>query len=335
MTGPRPLVEVHDLGKTFRPMPRWARAFTRSPVAAPVRALDGVSLTVAAGEVCAVAGRNGAGKSTLFRILTGLVTPTNGWARICGRDVATDGGHVRRLIGFVPGDARSLSLHLTPREILRFRGRLHGLPVSCLDARIDDVLGLVDLTAQATRVGFALSSGMRARLQVACALLHRPPVLVLDEPTASIDPVASYSLLETIRRLAREEQLAVLLSTHRPDEIEALAGYVALLDHGRLIHLGDLEGLRAGREAPMIELTFAAPAAADAAATTVRALAGVDHVSVHGAEVTVTTTLTAGQILGALDGSLTAVDTVRRRRPPVRDLLAGVLHRDEVSTWEG
>ncbi len=329
-----PLVEVHNLGKTFRPLPGWARAFTRSPVAAPVRALDAVSLTVAPGQVCALAGRNGAGKSTLFRILAGLVSPTDGWARICGHDVTSDGAAVRRLIGFVPGDARSLSLHLTPRENLTIRGRLHSIPAVQLTARIEEVLALVDLAEQGDRVGFALSSGMRARLQVACAVLHQPPVLILDEPTASIDPLASYSLLETIRRLARELRLAVLFSTHRADEIEALAAYVALLDQGRLVHLGHLDGLRTYEGSPTIELTFDGAAAARAAAATLGALAGVECVRVQDASIAVTTTLRAGQLLASLDGALVSIDAVQRRRLPVRDLLASVLRTGEVTAWE-
>jgi ABC-2 type transport system ATP-binding protein len=330
-----PAVEVHALGKTFRPLPQWARAFVRSPITEPVRALDGVSLTVAAGEVCAVAGRNGAGKSTLFRILTGLVTPSEGWARICGHDVTTDGYEVRRRIGFVPGDDRSLSLHLTPRENLTFRGRLHGVAKSQLPGRIDEVLALVGLVEQRDRVGFALSSGMRARLQLACALLHQPPVLVLDEPTASIDPVASYALLETIRQLARQQQLAVMLSTHRADEIEALAANVALLDRGRLVHLGDLDQLRSRHEPPTVALTFDRPGAAAAAAGHIHALPGVEVVGVRDTTVTLATSLSTGQILASLDGQLAAVDSAQRGRLPVRDLLARALRSEDATGWDG
>lgn len=335
MSQANPAVEVHGLGKTFLPLPRWARAFTRSPVTRPVRALDGISLTVAAGQVCAVAGRNGAGKSTLFRVLTGLVTPTEGWARVCGHDVVAGGRDVRRLIGFVPGDDRSLTLQLTPREILTVRARLHGLSGPGLRARVDDVLALVDLVGESSRMGFALSSGMRARLQLACALLHQPPVLVLDEPTASIDPVAASSLLETIRQLAREQRLAVLLSTHRADEIEALSDNVALLDRGRLVHIGNLDELRVRHEPPVVELTFDRPEAAVRAANGLRALAGVDLVSVDGARLDVTTALTLGRILSALDGALGSVDAVQRRRLPLRTLLAEVLRGEEAPAWEG
>lgn len=326
------LVEVHGLGKTFLPLPRWARAFTRSPITRPVRALDGVSLRVSASEILAVAGRNGAGKSTLFRILTGLVTPTEGWARVCDYDAVKEAGSARPLIGFVPGDDRSLSLHLTTRENLKFRGRLHRLAAGRLNARIDEVLDVVDLTEQADNTGFALSSGMRARLQLACALLHEPPVLILDEPTASVDPVASHSLLETIRRLAREQQLAVLLSTHRADEIEALSDNVVLLDHGRVLHLGPLDLLRARHESGIVELTFDRTAAAQLAAGRLAALDGVDRVGVHGASVTLATSLSAGQLLTSLDGALGAVDAVQHHRLAVRDLLATVLADDATTS---
>jgi len=260
------------------------------------------------------------------------VSPTEGWSRVCGHDVVSKGDEVRRLIGFVPGDDRSLSLHLTARENLIFRGRLHRLTPSRLRVRIDEVLSLVGLTEQADRTGFALSSGMRARLQLACAVLHQPPVLILDEPTASIDPVASYSLLETIQRMAREDRLAVLLSTHRADEIEALSTNVALLDRGHLLHVGDLDELRVHHER-VIELAFDGPAAAHLAAGHLRALAGVDRVTMHGASVELTTMLSAGQLLTSLDGALGAVEAVRARRLPVRELLATVL-TEEPGAWE-
>jgi ABC-2 type transport system ATP-binding protein len=173
---------------------------------------------------------------------------------------------------------------------------------------------------------------MRARLQLACAVLHQPPVLILDEPTASIDPVASYSLIETIQRLAREDQLAVLLSTHRADEIEALSANVALLDRGRLIHVGDLDELRARHEG-VVELAFDGPAAARIAASHLRALPGVDSVTTHGASVELTTTLSAGRLLTSLDGALGSVEAVSGRPLPVRELLAAVL-AEEAGAWE-
>src|SRR5438552_16264465 len=129
------------------------------------------------------------------------------------------------------GADRTLWLRQTCEQNLEFRGRLQGLHGDALRVRIKDALDAVGLSDVADRVGFALSSGMRARLQLACALLHEPPVLILDEPTGTVDPVGSFELLEMIRRVTTERRLAVLFSTHRVDEIEALGEKAILLHH--------------------------------------------------------------------------------------------------------
>ena len=201
----RAVVEVRDLTKVYLPSPAWMRIFLRTQVRVAVRALDSISLHVEGGQICAIAGPNGAGKTTLFKILTGLLAPTSGSAAVLGIDATRESPQLRRVVGFMSGEDRSLWLRLTCVQNLEFRGRLQGLRSEELRARIADVLDAVGLGDVGDRVGFALSAGMRARLQLACALLHQPPVLILDEPTGSVDPVGSFELLEMIRPAVQQD----------------------------------------------------------------------------------------------------------------------------------
>ncbi len=300
----------------------WLRFLLRSAITDPVVALDDVNFEVMPGEICAVVGPNGAGKSTLFRVLTGLTTPTKGSATILGIDVVKESTSIRRMIGFMPSDERTLYLRHTCRENLRFHGRLQGMRLRETLARVDETLEQVGLAHAADRVGFALSAGMRARLQLARALFHRPKVLILDEPTGSVDPVGSYKLVQLIDRLAREEQLSVLLSSHRLDEIEALHDHVILLDAGKLVYNGDLDDLRQISQRPRIELTFESPAEAAAAGTLLSSVSDVDTLTVDGVVVRLFTELGTGRLLSILNGSLSTVRSVQESKISLRELLA-------------
>jgi ABC-2 type transport system ATP-binding protein len=217
------------------------RLLVRSASLVPVTALDDVTFSLAAGEICAVIGPNGAGKSTLFRILTGLTTPSAGTARVLGMDPVTDAHRIRRQVGFMPAEDRTLFLRHTCRENLRFHGRLQGIDESTLKQRIDDVLDLVGLGEAKDRTGFALSSGMRSRLMLARALVHEPKVLILDEPTGAVDPIGAHEFLELIIKITIERGTATLISSHRLEEIDALRDNVLLLDRGRVVMSGHLE----------------------------------------------------------------------------------------------
>jgi ABC-2 type transport system ATP-binding protein len=326
-TTPAPVIEVRELSKVYLPTPAWARVFMRSQVTAPVRALDDVSLTVNRGAISVIAGANGAGKSTLFRILTGLLEPSSGLVRVGGSDPVTNSVEVRRMLGYVPGDDRSLYLRHSCRENLLFRTRLHGFGPAERRARTDEVLELVDLGHAADRAGFALSAGMRARLQLAGALLHRPPVLVLDEPTGAIDPVGSYELLEMVRRLTREVGLTVLLSTHRVDEIEAFGEDIVLLHQGRIRYHGDLAGLRSD-STRRIRLVFANMEAAESAAERLNGWKGAAPPKVTGTALVVSDAPSLGAVLSALRGSVSEVVSLEEVRAPLRQTLADLL-RDE------
>lgn len=237
-------VTADQLVKIYEPTPRWMRALVKTPSKASVTALDGVVFSVPPGQVCAVIGPNGAGKSTLFRILTGLTTPTSGHATVLGMDPVVDAHLIRRSVGFMPAEERTLFLRHTCRENLRFHGRLQGLDKSELATRIEEVLQIVGLWGARDRAGFALSSGMRARLMLARAILHEPRVLILDEPTASIDPIGAHNFLELIIKITEEQGTATLISSHRLEEIDALRDNVLLLDRGRVVFWGNLDHVR-------------------------------------------------------------------------------------------
>ncbi len=249
------VASVRNLGKVFHPSPAWMKILLKSAIDEPVVALDDVSFELQRGEACVVVGPNGAGKSTLFRILTGLTTPSTGEATILGRSI-TEGRRVRALIGYMPAEDRNLMLRHTCVQNLEFRGRLQGIPASELGDRARTTLDMVGIGHAADRAATSLSTGMKARLQLAAALLHRPDFLILDEPTSAVDPVGAHELLTLIEELTASEGLTVLLSSHRLEEIDALSNKVIFLDHGRVIHYGNLAQLRSLWEAPRYRLEF-------------------------------------------------------------------------------
>jgi ABC-2 type transport system ATP-binding protein len=325
-----PVVEVRGLTKVYLPSPRWMRFFLRTQIHEPVVALDEVSIRFDGGQICAVAGPNGAGKTTLFKILTGLLAPTSGSAVVVGIDATRQSPELRRVVGFMSGDDRSLWLRLTSVQNLEFRGRLQGLRGNALQARIDDVLGAVGLGDQRETVGFALSSGMRARLQLACALLHEPPVLILDEPTGTVDPVGSFELLQMIRRVTEERKLAVLFSTHRVDEIEALGEKVVLLHRGHVIHVGPLDRLRRTLERQVVTFEFVNPDAARNAADRLAGSHETEVIERAESSLTVATSGRIGELLERIGDAAPAITSLNERRVPLREVLAEALaEKDE------
>lgn len=329
-----PLVRVEALTKVYEPSPFWLRFLLRSAVTEPVTALDDVSLTLGVGTICAVVGPNGAGKSTLFRVLTGLTTPTSGRVTIGDLDVERDGLAARRVIGFVPSGDQTLYLRLTCAENLRFHGRLHGMSERNLERRVRASLDRVGLGNVADRVGFALSAGMRARLQLARAIMHRPRLLILDEPTAAVDPVGSYELLEHIKDIVREDGASVLLSSHRLEEIESLHDQVVLLYGGRIVYQGDLDVFRDRYSKPHLRLEFSDPAASSSAASLLAALPGIEIVREGGLEVEIITKLALGSVVEALSsGPLARLRAASKEALPLRDLLQEVLSGEPGRVW--
>lgn len=321
-----PVVQVTDLRKVYVPSPGWLRLLLRTSVREPVVALDGISLTVEKGEICTILGPNGAGKSTLFRVLTGLTSPTSGRASILGFDVSTQSSSVRSRIGFSPaGEERTLLLRFTCRENLAFHGRLQGIPNKDLQERIAQSLELVGLEHAADRVGFALSSGMLARLMLARAILHEPPVLILDEPTAAIDPIGAYRLLNLIKEIAAERGMAVLLSSHRLDEVELLDTNVVLLDNGSIRYVGSLSEMRAQWDRPRVEVTFETASDATLVASILRERGKAQLVEMQGESIILESDMTVGRLLALANGQIERITSVREVRMGLTELLAKVL----------
>jgi len=196
-----------------------------------VEALGGVSLSIEPGEIFALLGPNGAGKTTWISIVCGLATATSGTARVYGHDVVADAMAARRIVGLVPQEV-NFDPFFTSREVLRFQMGYFGVPPS--EARIDELLAAMALTEKADVTSRELSGGMRRRLLIAKALVHRPRVAFLDEPTAGVDIALRKDLWAYVRRL-RAEGTTIVLTTHYLEEAEELADRVAVIDRGTLI----------------------------------------------------------------------------------------------------
>src|SRR5512140_1592631 len=204
-----------------------------------VQALAGVDLTVHQGEFFGLLGPNGAGKTTLISILAGLTLADSGSARILGHDVVTDYRAARRLLGVVPQEL-VFDPFFTVRETLRIQAGYFGLRHA--DDWIDEILAHLDLTAKADANMRALSGGMKRRVLVGQALVHKPPVIVLDEPTAGVDVELRQSLWAFIRKLNRDGH-TIILTTHYLEEAEALCGRIAMLKAGRVVALDTTRNL--------------------------------------------------------------------------------------------
>ncbi|MDP8971486.1 MAG: ABC transporter ATP-binding protein [Actinomycetota bacterium] len=310
------------------------RFLLRTNILEPITALADVNLEVHPGQVCAVVGPNGAGKTTMFRILTGLTTPTAGTATVLGLDAHHESDAVRRVIGWMPAEDRSLFMRLNCNENLYFHGRLHGIARSQLKERIPTLLDAVGLGQRGASSVFSLSAGMRARLQLARALLPQPKLLILDEPTAAIDPMAAHGLLSLIVDLVRDHRLAALISSHRLEEIEALHSHVVLLDKGRVRHQGDLDELRRKWDRPDMEIEFDDPQTARRAAELLIGHATVVPTKDACIRCSVADGVTTGHVLRELSPVLPAIRHVRELPIPLRDLLAQVYRREPLLTGE-
>jgi ABC-2 type transport system ATP-binding protein len=236
-------IETSDLTKRFGRGSLLTRIAGRAARRESVTALDGVTVSVAAGDVCALVGHNGSGKSTMLRVLASLVLPDGGSARVAGHDVVADDVAVRRRTALVVADDRSFSLRLTGRENLEFFAGLHGAP----HAAVGESLTRVALDDAADDVYATYSSGMRQRLALARGLLGQPSVLLLDEPFRALDEVSSDSLRGVIAD-ATSEGITVLVATHHTDELAGLCDQVVELVDGRVTYDGDLPGWRPARE---------------------------------------------------------------------------------------
>ncbi|MBT1073852.1 ABC transporter ATP-binding protein [Geobacter grbiciae] len=204
-------------------------------------AVDSFSLEVARGTIFALLGPNGAGKTTIIRILTTLLRPDAGTALVEGFDVRQQGKEVRRLIGVVPQD-NNLDRYLTARENLVMQARLHGMGVAETNKRVDELLDLVGLTGRRNDFPDTFSGGMQRRLVVARALVHRPRVLFLDEPTTGLDPQSRRAVWNYVDSL--KDSMTIFLTTHYMDEADALCDRIVIMDHGRMLVDGSAARLK-------------------------------------------------------------------------------------------
>ncbi|MBL8176866.1 MAG: ABC transporter ATP-binding protein [Bryobacterales bacterium] len=223
-------------------------------------AVHSVSLRAGGGEVFGLLGPNGAGKTTTIHCIGGLLTPTSGHIRVNGHDVVREGAKARASLGVAPQEI-ALYEELSAKENLEFWGVAQGLASSDLRARIPEVLEQVGLLDRAKDPVKNFSGGMKRRMNFACGIVHRPKVLLLDEPTAGVDPQSRVRILELVRAQAREGA-CVLYTTHYMEEAEALCDRLAIVDHGRLIAQGTLGELRAMlAEKDLVRLAGSFPAA--------------------------------------------------------------------------
>ena len=251
-------ISISNLSKTY-PVPfRRLRAFFRRPVKDPVEALRNVSFEVEPGEIFGLIGRNGAGKTTLTKIVATLVQPTTGSVSVNGHDSVSDDEHVRRQIGLSTAEERSFYWRLTSEQNLMFFARLHGLSDRIAKQRIKDAFSKLELDEVARRRFGELSTGNKQRLAVARALLADPPVLLLDEPTRSLDPLAAARMRDLIRSLAEQDPpITILFTSHNLAEVETLCARVAIISRGRIRAIDtprNLRDLTSGSETVQITL---------------------------------------------------------------------------------
>jgi len=243
-------------------------------------AVSDVTFSVREGEILGFLGPNGAGKTTTMRVLTGFLPPSSGTARIAGHDIVRESRQARASLGYLPESA-ALYGEMRVREYLRFRARLEGVTGPEVNRRVDDAIGRCLIEEVADRKVENLSKGYRQRTALAGALVHRPPVLILDEPTVGLDPAQIIRIRETIRALGRER--AVLLSTHILPEVDAVCDRVLIIDRGRIVAEGTPEELRrklAGT--PTLRVAFRGDVPAAAALEALSGVTSVEDVPAEG-----------------------------------------------------
>ena len=198
-----------------------------------LKAVDDISIKVENGEIFGFLGPNGAGKSTTIMILTTLLKPTSGTAHVVGYDVVLQAKKVREMIGYVQQDS-TVDEYLTGRENLEMQARLNHIQKDLVKSRIDEILDLVELSDRQHDCVNAYSGGMRKRLDIAGGLLHRPKVLFLDEPTLGLDIQTRYKIWEYIKKIHKEYEMSIFLTTHYMEEADRLCDNISIIDHGKI-----------------------------------------------------------------------------------------------------
>ncbi|MEA3441395.1 MAG: ATP-binding cassette domain-containing protein [Chloroflexota bacterium] len=205
-------------------------------------AVKGISFTVDEGEIFGLLGPNGAGKTQTISMLTGVIEPTSGSAKIGGYDIHTDMDEVKKINGLVPQDL-ALYPTLSARSNLNFFGRIYGLGGKELKERVADVLNVVALTERADQAIEKYSGGMKRRVNIAAGLVHQPRLLFLDEPTVGVDPQSRNQIFESVQQLNRERDMSIIYTSHYMEEVELLCNRVAIIDEGEIIALDTIKNL--------------------------------------------------------------------------------------------
>ena len=237
------MIDVHDLYKTYD-----------DPDGGVIAAVAGASFSCRAGEIYGLLGPNGAGKTTALRCLATILTPTAGGATVAGHDLVGDPPAVRRRIGFLSAST-GLYARLTARETLRFFGSLYEMTGKTLERRVEDVLDLFQITDYADRPTDRLSTGMRQRVGLARAVVHDPPVLILDEPTTGLDPIVSLAVEKAVQSLAAAGK-CVLFSTHLLDQAEAICHRLGVIGRGKVLAEGTVQQLKSATGADTLRGAF-------------------------------------------------------------------------------
>jgi ABC-2 type transport system ATP-binding protein len=287
-----------------------------------VVALDGLDLSVPEGTVYGLLGPNGAGKTTAVRILTTLLKPDAGTAKVDGLDVVRKANAVRRIIGLT-GQYAAVDEYLTGRENLRMFGDLYHLPTAYVKERSDELLARFDLTDAADRSLRTYSGGMRRRLDLAASLIAKPRVLFLDEPTTGLDPRSRIGLWEVIKDLVADGT-TVLLTTQYLEEADQLAEEIVVIDHGRVIAQGTSDTLKDQVGGDRLEIVVDDPAQMDAAAQALRSVA-TGEVTVDRADHRIVAPVVGGSLtlvdaVRSLDAAHVGIADVALRRPTLDDV---------------
>jgi sodium transport system ATP-binding protein len=241
--GSSAMIHVHQLTKSFRDLRR-----------GQVQALDGLSFEARPGEVFGLLGPNGAGKTTAMRILCTVLRPTAGTARVAGFDVATQAGQVRRHIGFLSANT-AIYDRMSAWELVEYFGQLYGLKGEALRERLETVFATLHMNSFRDVLGAKMSTGMRQKVSIARALIHDPPVLIFDEPTAGLDVLVARAVMQSIEQL-RDQGQCILFSTHIMREVEKVCNRVAILSRGRIQACGTLAELQDRYGQPDLEELF-------------------------------------------------------------------------------
>jgi ABC-2 type transport system ATP-binding protein len=309
------MIEVRNLTKQFN-------GFT---------AVDHVSFDVKESEVFGLLGPNGAGKTTIIRMLSTLTRPTEGTARIGGYDIVKQDNKVRQLIGLV-SEKMIMYDRLTAEENLRFFGKLYNIPTKVLNQRIDEQLELVQLGKWKNAKVGTFSTGMRQRMNVIRALLNRPKVLFLDEPTLGLDPQSTVEVREFVKKINRENKTTIILTTHMMNEADRLCDRIGIIDHGKIATLdtsANLKKLVSGDDAVVLRMEI--PNLTKKLVASIKALDSVKSVSQENAshiKIHATGDEALDTIIDAVRGVKARINSVENLQPTLEDVFLQITGRE-------